>query len=970
MTMGILEKLRPLPRWKHADPAVRAAAVYELGTDDLEALHTVAREDPEARVRRAAVTRIDETGVLGEIARTDPDEDVRAEAIRGLAGLAAEADEVPQAIEPVRQLLALGRTREIVLIARDCSSAAVRASVVDLIEDQKSLGSVSRHAQDSATRLRALARVTQADEILNVALKAEHTDAAVAALERVSDADGLGAIAQRARNKVASRRARTRLRLIEEGARPVQEAAGVPMSAEDRQRALALLHRAEAVVAVTDPDEATEALAAARLAWAELQADSEIDPALAQQFESASDAVREAIAERRRERAAEHERAQAIAREQADRVAICEEIQALSGPSALDRIAELKVRWDGLPPMPSEYAASLNRRFQDACRTFEDRERRRMLAEAASGRLDTLATELEQLAASEQAIDEVIARWRGLRRDADVLREHGSANPAAAERLEQAVARLEEKEHQQQALRTKQEQDNLKRLQQMCRQFETMAAGDTITLKAGDRALRDIKSALDQRAPLPSKKDRQDIQARLEAARTALGPRVQELRDADEWQRWANLQVQEELCREMEALKAEANLEIAGRRMRELQARWKPVALAPRAQGEVMWRRFKTAQDEVFTRTAVHVAAQNEERAGNLARKLALCERAEAAADSSDWVRTATDIQTLQAEWKTIGAVTRGHEKAIWERFRAACDRFFTRRQEDLKKRKEDWSANLTKKEALCVQAEALAESTDWDSAAGQIKRLQAEWKTVGPARRSKSEAVWQRFRTACDHFFERFKHRDQVDLVAKAAPRETVIHDLERLLPPHRAGVRDGDPGLPAHGAEAGPAPDNLYATIQDARGRWQQAPEVPRQLGQELAARYFQALGRLVATWPAAFGGTDLDPDATRKRMEKLVAKVEELLPESSPQPVALSPTERLAQQLRERLASNTITGGKAAAEHEETHWRTAEHEVRNAQAQWMRLGPVPPDVAGPLNERFQRACRRFYDQRKRAS
>ena len=82
---------------------------------------------------------------------------------------------------------------------------------------------------------------------------------------------------------------------------------------------------------------------------------------------------------------------------------------------------------------------------------------------------------------------------------------------------------------------------------------------------------------------------------------------MQELRDADEWQRWANLQVQEELCREMEALKAEENLEVAGRRMRELQARWKQVALAPRAQGEAMWRRFKTAQDEVFARTAAHL---------------------------------------------------------------------------------------------------------------------------------------------------------------------------------------------------------------------------------------------------------------------------------------------------------------------------------------------------------------------------
>ena len=125
--------------------------------------------------------------------------------------------------------------------------------------------------------------------------------------------------------------------------------------------------------------------------------------------------------------------------------------------------------------MPSEYAASLTRRFQDASRAFEDRERRRLLAEAAVGRLETLATELEQLAASEQPVDDVVARWRGLRRDADVLREHASANLVAAERLERAIAALEQKENEYQQARARQEQDNLRRLQQFCRQVEALA---------------------------------------------------------------------------------------------------------------------------------------------------------------------------------------------------------------------------------------------------------------------------------------------------------------------------------------------------------------------------------------------------------------------------------------------------------------------------------------------------------------
>ena len=143
------------------------------------------------------------------------------------------------------------------------------------------------------------------------------------------------------------------------------------MAAPDLERALSLIGAVEALVTLSDPFEATARLSDARLEWAEFHADAEIDEPLTQQFEAACDAVREAIAERQRELGAELERAEALEREQADRVAICAEIETLSGEAALDRVAELRVRWDSLPPIPSEYAASLNRRFQDASRASE-----------------------------------------------------------------------------------------------------------------------------------------------------------------------------------------------------------------------------------------------------------------------------------------------------------------------------------------------------------------------------------------------------------------------------------------------------------------------------------------------------------------------------------------------------------------------------------------------------------------------
>ena len=164
---------------------------------------------------------------------------------------------------------------------------------------------------------------------------------------------------------------------------------------------------------------------------------------------------------------------------------------------------------------------------------------------------------------------------------------------------------------------------------------------------------------------------------KLKTVQAALTPKVQDLREVAEWQQWANIGIQEQLCEKMEALRTADDPEAIARRIHELQEQWRQAADVPRAQGEALWRRFKTVHDELWARCEAHFAAQASVRAENLATKATLCERAEALADSTNWLQTAEAIKGLQAEWKTIGPVTRGQEKAIWERFRAACDRFF-----------------------------------------------------------------------------------------------------------------------------------------------------------------------------------------------------------------------------------------------------------------------------------------------------
>src|SRR5580765_7904617 len=570
------------------------------------------------------------------------------------------------------------------------------------------------------------------------------------------------------------------------------------------------------------------------------------------------------------------------------------------------------------------------------------------------------------------------------------------SDPAITERYTEAQTAFAARDAAAHEQDQKARREALVRAQQLTGRIEAIATRTDLTLKSGERALKEIRSALASVPQLPSKKDYDEIVRRLKASQTALMPKVQELRDVADWQRWANVGIQEQLCEKMEALKSVDDPEAIAKQVRDLQQQWRQAADVPRAQGELLWKRFKTAHDEAWTRCEAHFAAQAEARGGNLAKKIALCERAEALADSTNWIQTADEIKKLQAEWKTIGAVSRGQEKSIWERFRTACDRFFTRRHADLAERKTVWADNLAKKEALCVKADAIKDSSEWDAAASEMKRLQAEWKTVGPVKKSRSEALWQRFRGAADHFFARYAQRHDIALGERVAAREAICAEMEALAAPviapssaenQSASAAQADESTvdsaesavdspesairdPQSAIEKSPAepPADLMQTVRALRGRWQTeiaSRGVDRERAIALDDRFAKAFAAVIQRWPSVFGGSDLDPDANRRKMETIVQRIEALAksiggPASAAADAALSPTTRLAAMLKEALAANTI-GGKAD---DDSRLRAAGDEVRQAQATLSRIGPVPDQVRRALADRFQRATRRISD------
>ena len=951
--MSLLDRLKPTPRWKHADPQVRLAAVHEfdVSRDDAPAvLASLARGDADARVRKAAVGRIGDPAVLADAARDDADEQVRQAASEALLEMAMRAGE-----HAASALAGLRDPRQLGMVAKSGALEPVRRAAVERIDDSRALGSVARNAMDVAVALRAIERLTDQAELLNVAMRSDQKETATASFERVvaaraDDIELLRTAAAKAVNKSVQKRARALLQQFEEA-----EAGRQAADAALRQREVELCQRAEALAEAGHWQDAAHELQHAEEAWRSL---SSTHDDLAARFAAAVAAARDGIAKREQE-AMERARVEE-AQQQAlgVRRALVERIETLEPSDEMEeQLSVARAEWEGLPPVAGfeEDAFALQRRFDEACLKCETALRRRAEGRAALERLEALAPQIEA-AAAEQDLPAARERWAALEREwreqtAIVAERTGAGvdDAAVQDRYRQASAQIEQRLADKRQSEEKTQRDALRRLERLAERLEKRATADDLSLKEAERGVKELRDAIDNPGTLPTRDDRDRVLERLRAAQTALVPRARDLREADDWRRFANATVQEELCARVEALLQKINtaeqpdLEATSKELREINNRWREVAEAPRGQAQALWHRYRRAFDQVRARTQEFFTQQAAQRGENQQRKEALVRRAEELMDSTDWIRTADELRKLQADWKAIGPVPRDQAKILWDRFRTACDRFFTRKQEDLNHRKEVWSANLEKKDALVKRAEELAESTDWDHAAAELRRLQAEWKTIGPVRKNKGEALWNRFRGACDHFFERHKQRDQIAATERIHAREALLVQIEAL-------------------ASAEPPPEDVVQQLRTYRQRWEHTGHVPHDQAEALQQRHDAAIELILSRHAEMFRGTDLDPEANTQRMEKLIARVEKLAAEQAP--AAMSSSEALAAMLREALASNQI-GGRSS---EDTRWRAAAEDVKQAQAAWKRIGPAPPDKARELTERFRRACDRVFELHRR--
>ena len=260
-----------------------------------------------------------------------------------------------------------------------------------------------------------------------------------------------------------------------------------------------------------------------------------------------------------------------------------------------------------------------------------------------------------------------------------------------------------------------------------------------------------------------AKELREDLWARFKAASTVINKRHQEHFEKLKAKEQENLDAKTVICEQIEAidfsaLKSFKDWEEKNKEVIGLQEKWKTIGFAPKKYNVKIFERFRAACDVYFEKKSEFYKAIKSDMEKNLDAKRALCEKAEALKDSTDWKDTTDKMIALQKEWKTIGPVARKHSDAVWKRFISACDYFFEQKNKNVVSQKSIEQTNLAAKKELIAKIKGMDESLGHDEAIATLKSYMAEWNTIGFVPFKEKDKIYKEYHEAVDQQFDRLK--------------------------------------------------------------------------------------------------------------------------------------------------------------------------------------------------------------------
>lgn len=303
-----------------------------------------------------------------------------------------------------------------------------------------------------------------------------------------------------------------------------------------------------------------------------------------------------------------------------------------------------------------------------------------------------------------------------------------------------------------------QREENLVKKQAVIDELRSLIEGQD-DVSASFNTFRELQNKWREAGPVPTSKFR-DVNDTYQFLVEKFYDMVKINRDLRDLDFKKNLEAKLAFCDAAEKLSENENIVNAFHELQKLHEQWKEFGPVAKEYREDIWNRFKAATSVINKKYQAHFEELKESQTENLEAKLGLCEEVEAIAEkeiksSNEWNELSKSIEDIQARWRKIGFATKKENQKVYDRFRAACDKFFERKREFYSQFKDSMNENFEKKMSLIEQAEALKDSTEWKKTTDQLISLQKQWKEIGAVPRKKSEQLWKRFRAACDAFFE-----------------------------------------------------------------------------------------------------------------------------------------------------------------------------------------------------------------------
>lgn len=292
----------------------------------------------------------------------------------------------------------------------------------------------------------------------------------------------------------------------------------------------------------------------------------------------------------------------------------------------------------------------------------------------------------------------------------------------------------------------------------LCEEAEKLNDEEDIVLAF--KRLQNLHDEWRQTGPV-AKEVREEIWARFKDASTLVNKKYQGFFEERKARELENEKAKTEICERVEALdfsslKTYSAWDEMTKQILAAQEDWKKLGFASRKANNALFTRFRSVCDRFFTLKAEHYREMKEELAANLAKKTALCEKAEALKDSTDWKKTADELVRLQKEWKTIGTVPKKHSDNIWHRFQAACDAFFESRKANLSESRAAEQVNLKAKREIIAALKEIPLDANRAEMMPKVKELQAKWQTIGHVPMREKDKLYDEYRAACDALYNR----------------------------------------------------------------------------------------------------------------------------------------------------------------------------------------------------------------------